>query len=479
MKFRNYWRSFFLFYICISSCKSDFLEVVDMSALTRQGYVRDLNSMNEFLNGTYGLFSQYFMNGIGDAYPEIISDNLKPLSFPPQNLLPHYSWSQSKGEQATMNENSRSLNMNGSWKGAYFIIRTCNFIIEDVEKYRLENPSIADNIKGQAYALRALLYFKLVNVFAQTYDFSPDGKHPGVPYITTSDITKHYTRQTVAEDYDNMISDLKNAINLLPEGLSVDVRHINNYAARCLLARIYMFKGEFDQVKGLTEQLCKEVPLLTISRGYPDGLCYHKPLPETEVLFQATPSDVYFSKFLGVFFRGSDLCYVATNDIAQRLRTDSNDVRSKWITYSGNLWNVTKFPVGIVGASSNPAADYYHPVLRSSEAYLMAAEACAMLGEENGARKYLNAIRTRANPMAPLLTIGGTELIDAIREERRKELCFEGLRMYDIQRWHQPVIRQDALDVSLAKLSYPDEKAISPIPMQDVNLEKLPQNIGY
>jgi hypothetical protein len=462
----------------MSACKADFLEVVNNGQLTRQGYIRDLNSMNEFLNGTYGLMSQFFFQGMGEAYPELVADNLKPLALPPQSMLLHYTWAQQKGEETAFSENAASINMNGTWQGDYFVIRTCNFIIEDVDKYHVEDPAKADNIKGQAYALRALIYFELVNVFAQTYGFSPDASHPGVPYITTSDVTQHFTRQTVGDVYKNMISDLKTAIQLMPEDVT-DIRYMNRYAAKSLLARVYLFKGDYSESRVLAEEICKQVPLLTIGNGYPNGLFYNKPFLQTEVLFQAIPSNAYTTSFIGRFLDAGFLSFVATSDIASILQSDSNDIRSKWVTSSGDIWNVTKFPAGVAGLRGIASADYYHPVVRSSEAYLMAAESCAMLKDEDNARNYLNAIRKRASPDKPILTVSGNALVDSIREERRKEFAFEGLRMYDLQRWHKPVERKDALNSDWKILPYPNEKAISPIPLPDVKLENLRQNEGY
>jgi len=465
-------------YVSISACKADFLEVVDNGQLTRQGYVRDLNSMNEFLNGTYGMLSQYFFNGIGDAYPDVVADNLKPLALPPQCFLLHYAWSQQKSEESPFLEWTTSVNMNGTWQANYFVIRACNFIIEDVDKYRAENPKEADNIKGQAYALRALLYFELVNIFAQTYSFSPDATHPGVPYITTSDVTQHFTRQTVGDVYKNMISDLKTAIQLMPQDVR-DIRYMNRYAAESILARVYLFKGEYIESRTLAEKICQQVPLLTIDNGYPDGLFYNKPFLQTEVLFQAAPSELYETNFIGSFFRGFTLFFVASNDIASILKSDSNDVRSRWVTSSDDVWNVTKYPLSTAGIRSIPRADYYQPVVRSSEAYLMAAELCAILKDEDKARNYLNAVRKRANPLQAPLTVTGNALVDSIRQERRKEFAFEGFRMYDLQRWHKPVVREDALNSDWKTLSYPNEKAISPIPLTDIKLENISQNGGY
>ena len=463
------------------ACKNDFLDVVDNGELSRQSYVKDLNSMESFMNGIYVSLNRYFVHGIGAAYPELVADNLKPLTLPPQSLWQHYNWSQQKDEVGGYSPIETALNMNASWQGGYYIIRACNFVIEEVDKYRNENQVKADNIKGQAYAIRALVHFNLVNIFAQAYAFSAGASHPGIPYITTSDISEPYSRQTVAEVYNGMIADLGNAVKLLPANAS-DVRFMSRNAANALLARTHLFKADYPAAKTLAQEICNQVPLLAIADGYPNALFNNKAPAETEVLFQATPGDNYSSRFLGTYLRGGLLRFNATNDVAMILQENLNDIRSNWVTNESGEWNVTKFPVSATGEPplrSIPEADYYQPIIRSSEIFLTAAEACAQTGDENNARTYLDAVRRRADPSIGSSTATGAALLEAIYKERRKELSFEGLRMYDLQRWKKEVRRMDALSGAPAVLAYPSNKAIAPIPLQDIKLAGISQNIDY
>jgi hypothetical protein len=481
MKYYKYLLVMLFMFNSFTSCKKDFLDVVDNSELTRQNYVKDLNSMEAFLNGVYVLLNRHLEHGIGEAYPELAADNLKPLPLPPQSLWQHYTWSQQKDESPQFNVEGSSLNMNGTWKGGYLIIRACSFVIEDMDKYRSADPARADNIKGQAYAIRAFVHFKLVNIFAQPYTFTPGASHPGVPYITASDVLTPFSRQTVAEVYDGIIKDINNAIKLLPANIA-DVRYMNRAAAKALLARTYLFKEDYAAAKNLAQEVCIEAPLLAIAAGYPNGLFNNKAPAETEVLFQATPGDAYFSSFIGRYLRGDNFHFNATNDIAILLQENTNDVRYNWVTNASGQWNVTKFPVNATGdpaLRSLPEADYYHPIIRSSEMFLTAAEACARTGDENNARTYLDAIRKRADPSTASLTASGSALMDSIYKERRKELAFEGLRMYDLQRWKKGVHRIDASSGAPTTLPYPSNKAIAPIPMQDVKLAGMPQNVDY
>ncbi len=75
--------------------------------------------------------------------------------------------------------------------------------------------------------------------------------------------------------------------------------------------------------------------------------------------------------------------------------------------------------------------------LRSSEAYLNLAEANAMLGnsaEANAAIKTLRQARFLPADYQDI-NLTGASLISFIRDERRRELCFEGHRWFDLKRY--------------------------------------------
>jgi len=458
--------------VVMTSCQKNFLDVKDNSFLNRQTYVKDLSSMQDFMNGIYLMTAEGHESSSLLIYSELASDNLKPSS-EYSSLMMQYNWQQTAG--TTLQESVNS--MNSDWKLLYRIIRACNFVIEDVDKYSAANSEKANNMKGQAYAIRALVHFRLVNVFAQTYVFSSDASHPGVPYITTSDITQPYTRQVVAEVYNELINDLKNAITLMPANVS-DCRHMNVMAAKALLAKVYLYKADFANAKLLALEIVEKVPLLTISSGYPNDLFKNKTPNQTEVLFQATPLN---GGFLGGL-RGEYSEHFATKDIGDILQERGTDIRRMWVKDTlGTQLKVIKFPSGVAGGlvTYSPDYDYYSPILRVSEVYLIGAEAAAKTGDENTARTYLNAIRKRADPTVADVTASGQVLIDLIYKETRKEMCFEGSRMFDLQRWKLGIHRSDIFPGYQTDLPYSNEKGISPIPGPDVNLMGLKQNVGY
>ncbi|QHS61883.1 RagB/SusD family nutrient uptake outer membrane protein [Chitinophaga agri] len=455
------------------SCKKSFLEVTDKTVLLKQAYVKDLTSTQDYLNGIYINLVSDYAYGTKLPYAEIIADNMKPVNGG-RYLMTEYMWTQ----QA--NSTSGKSNSNELWRKLYRIIRDCSFVSECADKYKNENESSARSIKGQALGIRALMHFVLVNTFAQSYNFTNDGSHPGIPYITTSDLESKETRQTVAEVYQGIEDDLKSAISLLSQS-DIKTEVFNYQAAKGLLARAYLFSGEFSSAKEMATQVLSSVPLLI--EGYPEKLYTRE---ETEALFRLPPivseEDNYYGIFTGYYASPKwEMAYWATDDIAKILQESADDKRANWVSRSPDGWVITKFPTGATGLFPVVEGDHYQVLLRSSEMCLIASESCAHLGQLDSARIYLQKIRSRANPSVSPMPIdqGKPALLDSIYKERRKELAFDGLRMFDLLRWKQGVNRSDANSDMAKSLSYPNNKAIAPIPQQEVELSGFSQNPGY
>jgi hypothetical protein len=461
------------------SCKKSFLEVDDNSTMNRQSYVKDLTTMQQFLSGIYIMLGRDFEEGSASLYFDVVADDIKPIISAPR-MMSHYTWSQQADGDKQPTLLGASLNMNPVWLTGYRIIRACSFIVEDIGKYRDEDPVKADNMKGQALAIRALIHLKLVNIFAQPYKYTTDASHQGIPLITTSDITKPYSKQTVAEVYNGMIADLLSSIDLMPSS-TADTRAINRATSKALLARIYLLKEDFDQAKKMAKEIIAQYPLLSIASGYPNDMFKLKAASQTETLFQLTPSTgSYTTSFASRYFR-QFVRFTATLALANILKENPNDIRKTWVTEVSGEWNITKYPLSVAGIHTEAGSDYYQPIIRSSEMYLIAAEAYGKTNNEDSSRFFINEIRKRADPSISALTATGAALMDSIYKERRKEMAFEGIRMLDLQRLKIGVHRgNDALYPSTSKdLPYGSNKAIAPIPIVDVTLASLPQNQGY
>jgi len=92
--------------------------------------------------------------------------------------------------------------------------------------------------------------------------------------------------------------------------------------------------------------------------------------------------------------------------------------------------------------------------LRLAEVYLNRAEANYRLGNSGGALNDLNAIRGRAEVNLPAKTgLTGIDLFNAIRQERKIELAYEGHLYWDMRRWKLAHIEYNNYRVHGLKIS--------------------------
>ncbi|MDT0647159.1 RagB/SusD family nutrient uptake outer membrane protein [Zunongwangia sp. F260] len=125
-------------------------------------------------------------------------------------------------------------------------------------------------------------------------------------------------------------------------------------------------------------------------------------------------------------------------------------------------------------------------IYRLAETYLIGAEAYMMLGNNSKALEYLNAVRTRAN------TDPASEInLQAILDERARELAFEGQRWYTLKRTGKLYeFLLDHMNNDNMNESYPEGNPKNilreymenwPIPQQQIDLlgPNYPQNEGY
>lgn len=136
---------------------------------------------------------------------------------------------------------------------------------------------------------------------------------------------------------------------------------------------------------------------------------------------------------------------------------------------------VRKFVIeGNLGGEFNNTP-YEWPVIRLADVLLMLAECYNETGDDAKACAYVNMVRERVD--MPAISKSGKELRDYIRDERARELPFEGHRFFDIRRWGigQEVVKGDATTIWGARIytkDYPSKFDIWPIPQ--VELDRTP-----
>lgn len=127
-------------------------------------------------------------------------------------------------------------------------------------------------------------------------------------------------------------------------------------------------------------------------------------------------------------------------------------------------------------------------LMRLGEIYLLHAEALAKTGNLAEATKYVNKIRTRAKLPEISQPADEKAMIDAILDERRLELAFEGFRFFDLVRHgidrakavHDDIRTRTGDEYWQTRYPLTAETVLMPIPQEALeNNPSLVQNPGY
>lgn len=127
-----------------------------------------------------------------------------------------------------------AVNMySGIWKRYYRGIYRTNFILENLNRVNWENEASRNSISGQAYFLRAQFHFDLVRLFEN------------IPLVTST-VPENKPQAAPKETFVQILSDLKQAIVLLPgqkiqDMSKKDLGRVTRWAAQAMMARAYLF----------------------------------------------------------------------------------------------------------------------------------------------------------------------------------------------------------------------------------------------
>ncbi len=336
------------------------------------------------------------------------------------------------------------------WLNGYAAINQANLVLDHAD---LVDEDSRDRVMGEAYFLRALNYFDLNRFFS-----SPDHSL-GVPLtldgIIDIDQDLEIERAPADQVYQQVISDLQNAMDLLPASNGA---RADKYSAEALLARVQLHLGNYEEARDAANDVIENSGH-SLTGTFGDAFNNDTNSSEDLFAFQVNSQDGdnvlvthYASTELGG--RGGD---IAVNDAYLNLFGENDDRGA--FTYIGDYGDV------LTSKYTNEFANI--SLIRLAEMYLIRAEANERLDTEVGATPLedINTVRERANA-DPLTEV----TIDDILQERERELMFEGFLIWDYTRTGRAV---GEIPADSPRLSFP-------IPLREMDANSLlVQNPGY
>lgn len=364
------------------------------------------------------------------------------------------------------------------WTRAYRAVNIANTLIEAVPTLTDIPDATKNAILGQAYFIRGLTFFDLT----RSYGGVPGVVGTmGIPLVLKPskqvDDSLFPSRSTLVESYAQVESDLLKSLELLPEthaNITTTRSQAVKGTARALLSRLYLYTNQPQKVIEYANLVINDskYALLGSYESIFSGAF------STESIFELAFGSTDQSGLRNWYFPSS---LGGRGDIAihegfyAELIANPNDVRGK-MTARDNV-------VGVYYSTKYQKAgniDNVH-ILRIAEVYLNRAEALAQTGDLTGALADLNRIRTRAGLAASTVT-GLQPTLQAIWQERKIELAFEGHRFFDLVRTNQAltklvaVARKNGPPITLTNAG----RQVFPIPLADIDSNKnLDQNEGY
>ena len=369
------------------------------------------------------------------------------------------------------------------WITAYDAVYGCNAVIEGIEASVSEklHEEVRKKLTGEAKFVRAFSYFYLLNFFDE------------VPMALMIDFNKtvNMKKTPTAEVYAQVIKDLQEAKNLLPDNFSgAGGERIlpTRWAATALLARVYLYTGDYQNAAAQASELIGQPALFKLPEDLNSVFLKNSP----EAIWQLQQADLSINGKAtpeGYTLVGSKATVPNNRPLfymSDELKNDFEPNDQRKVAWT---WNETaagkeiyypyKYKIGAYNAREGSITEYYM-VLRLAEQYLIRAEA-QTLGNQplNLAIADLNVIRHRAGLDDLPATLSKPEVILAIEHEREIELFAEwGHRFFDLKRTGRA---HDVLSVIPVKQPWNgDNQLLYPIPRTEIIAnQNLIQNPGY
>ncbi len=435
---------------------SDFLEVMPKGRVTTPSFLSSPEGMKAALIGTY---SKLYVVYDGDflRYPDVAGNMLSIFNANESaSMISQYNF--------TSNEDEELGAVGKIWTDTYEAMANANNIIQYAPQVMAEYPLQAadiERIMGEALFIRALCHLDVCLCYAQPYNYTEDASHLGVPVLyKTPGPDDNESRKSVSEVYTLICNDLIRAEELLVDKSPRGQYYVSLDAVRALHSRVSLYMEKWQDAIDYSD---KALAGKTLTGGDDYYNMYRNPNIDSEVIFRFDGTDK------GIKHR---TFYAETAVPADTLITlfDSRDIRLQ-VLYDRNTLYCTKYEIDLNRLGLNHGDEPI--VVRLSELYLNAAEAACMLSNYEAARSYIKPILERAvdadyaNDI--LTSTNDAQLLELVRKERVKELCFEGHNFFDIVRWKMDLVRESSTTSIVKRINYPSDYFVLPISRYELN----------
>ncbi|MBY0536048.1 MAG: RagB/SusD family nutrient uptake outer membrane protein [Chitinophagaceae bacterium] len=356
---------------------------------------------------------------------------------------------------------------NTLWTSAYQAINMANIVLANINL--VTDADLKNQLEGEALFTRAIMHFELVRYFGLPWGAVAGNTQPGIVIKTTPTTTEEQAfakapRNTVADVYTQIITDLGAAINKLPEDNGT---RADKFTALAFLSRVYLQQGNYAAARDAASAVIEsgKYAMNASVRAVFDNK------NTDESIWEIQQND---QNNAGTANNGMATFYASLPGIG---RADVRMVAAFLNTYNVNDLRFNQWYY--VGTGARPGNFYCGkwrsfsmnlPVIRIAEMYLTRAECNLRLGTTVGDTP-ANDLAEIRNPIRTNLNVIAAPTLADVLAERRLELAFEGVRIHDIKR----------LQGATGSFAWNSNLLVFPIPQREVDATGgvIVQNPGY
>lgn len=457
-----------IFFLGFTSCSDEFLNLRPEQSVANEDALTNLADLRSTITGVYNdlqssdYYGRYFI-----LIPDVMADNVK------QNSQANRAIDFAQYLVTVQNADARNM-----WTLMYRVINTLNEIIN--ANISVDSSVLADrdHIIGEAHALRGLVYFDLVRLFAQHYTFTAAASHLGVPIILEFNPTNRPARNSVKEVYDQVIEDMTKGISMMKNvSRTGSSTTLSKTAVKALLSRVYLYKEDWTNAENMATEVLTDNAFSLVSNANYMNLWVNDRTSESLFEIAMSTSDNLGNNSLAAMYLPQIFGdYLPSDDVTSLF--EANDARLQVFFVDPQLsgdyapYRMGKYP-DVLGLNNVK-------VMRLAEVYLIRAEARARIGiNTTGAQSDYNIVHQRAVSGAPDITLTGEPLLEAILLERRLELSFEGQRLWDLMRYKKDIVRNQCTSI-ICFIEYGNTGVVFPIPQAELDANpNIEPNPGF
>ncbi len=473
MKYINIWSLLLGAIFIFSGCSDDYMETNPTSETSSTTVFETTENAALAINGMCKLMTSQYIHSQGFNGEGTIK--MYYGNYPGNHFTVNISgWT--NVINSTYHANSTVKYDYYPWYYYYTIISNANYVLANIDEAS-GTDSERYYIKAQALTFRAYSYFMLSQLYCKRWVDSDSGSSDGlVLRLTTS--TENIGLSTLAQVYTQVYEDLDSAIDLFANSnesrSSDDIYTPNINVAYAVYARASLTKGDYSTALSMAQKARSGYELMS-TEDYSNGFSE----PTSEWIwgcYSSSDESLYYYSYLAYIGYNSNASNVRTRpkcmskeiynkisdtDIRKDLfldptgfsdySTSTGKATSKgdMYTYAFEKWpdlystaSVYAYMQFKMKVQGLPGVGYMNNI-RSSEMYLIEAEANYFLGYEDDARSALITLTQESGRDTEYTTTStGTDLLDEIKFYRAVELWGEGFDWFDLKRWKDPIERK-------------------------------------